>query len=73
MRKLLIEAKNGNEDAIEEVINQYKPLIISKSETGGYFNEDLYSILVLQLLYCIQRFVINEKEVSEKFIEHFND
>ena len=58
--RLLLQAKEGNEDAVLEILEIYKPLLIKNAIVNGRFDEDLYQELVSTLLQCIQRFQIIE-------------
>ena len=58
--KVLMQAKEGDSDAILEIIEMYKPLLIRNAIVNGRFDEDLYQELVSTLLQCIQRFQIIE-------------
>ena len=52
----LQQAKEGNTQAILEIVEMYKPLIIRNAIVEGIFDEDLYQELIRVLLSCIQRF-----------------
>ena len=56
----LLQAKEGNADAVLEILEIYKPLLIKNAIVNGRFDEDLYQELVSTLLQCIQRFQIIE-------------
>ena len=58
--KVLMQAKEGDSDAVLEIIEMYKPLLIRNAIVNGRFDEDLYQELVSELLQCIQRFRIIE-------------
>ena len=58
--KVLMQAKEGDSDAILEIIETYTPLLIRNAIVNGRFDEDLYQELVSELLQCIQRFRIIE-------------
>lgn len=58
--KVLMQAKEGDSDAILEIIETYKPLLIRNAIVNSRFDEDLYQELVSELLQCIQRFRIIE-------------
>lgn len=58
--RLLLQAKEGNADAVLEILEIYKPLLIKNAIVNGRFDEDLYQELVSELLQCIQRFRIIE-------------
>ena len=52
----LQQAKEGNTQAILEIVEMYKPLLIRNAIVEGIFDEDLYQELVRVLLSCIKRF-----------------
>ena len=52
----LQQAKEGNTQAILEIVEMYKPLIIRNAIVEGFFDEDLYQDLIRVLLSCIKRF-----------------
>ena len=58
--RLLLQAIEGNADAVLEILEIYKPLLIKNAIVNGRFDEDLYQELVSTLLQCIQRFQILE-------------
>ena len=58
--RLLLKAKEGNADAVQKILEIYKPLLIKNAIVNGRFDEDLYQELVSTLLQCIQRFQIIE-------------
>lgn len=53
---LLMQAKEGNETAVMEIIEMYKPLLVKNAIVGGVFDEDLYQELVRVLLVCIKQY-----------------
>ena len=55
---LLCQAQEGSGQAIAEICEMYKPLLIKNVIVDGIFDEDLYQELVKVLLFCIQRFQI---------------
>ena len=59
-KELLYRARQGDEDAILEIFEMYRPLLIKNALVDGIFDEDLYQELVSTLLQCIQRFQIIE-------------
>ncbi|BDF35876.1 hypothetical protein CE91St62_39380 [Lachnospiraceae bacterium] len=58
--QLLLQAREGNETAVVQIFEMYKPLLIKKSIVEGNFDEDLYQELAGTLLVCIRRFQILE-------------
>lgn len=58
--QLLLQAKEGNYDAILEILEMYKPLMIKNAIVNGKFDEDLYQELICVLLLCIHKFQVLE-------------
>ena len=57
-KDLLLQAKDGSESAVIELLELYKPLLLKESLHDGRFNEDLYQELCITLLGCIRNFRI---------------
>lgn len=57
---LLQQAKEGNQSAILEIVEMYKPLLIKNAIVDGIFDEDLYQELIKVLLLCIKRYKVIE-------------
>lgn len=55
---ILQKAKEGNQAAMMEIVEMYKPLPIKNAIVKGIFDEDLYQELVKVLLFCIKRYRI---------------
>ena len=55
---MLQQAKEGNSQAVMEIVEMYKPLLIRNAIVEGNFDEDLYQELVQVLLKCIKNFSI---------------
>ena len=55
---LLLQAKEGNEKAREEIFRMYRPLLIKNSMDNSVFDEDLFQELSATLLHCIAKFQI---------------
>ena len=53
-KELLTRAKDGDVQALSEIIAMYKPLLVKESVAKGVFDEDLYQELWLTLLNCIR-------------------
>lgn len=53
---LLQQAQEGKVEAITELCEMYKPLLIKNAIVDGTFDEDLYQELAEELLKCITRF-----------------
>lgn len=54
--KLLRQAKTGNEPAIAEIMEMYRPLLIKHSIIDSSYDEDLFQELSITLLKCIIQF-----------------
>ena len=57
-KDLLLQAKDGSESAVIELLELYKPLLLKESLHDGRFDEDLYQALCITLLGCIRNFRI---------------
>ena len=55
-KELLYRARQGDEDAILEIFEMYRPLLIKNALVEGIFDEDLYQELRLEVLKCIRGF-----------------
>lgn len=55
---LLECAKDGNSEAMMEIIEVYKPLLIKNALVNGRFDEDLYQELISTLIVCVRRFQV---------------
>lgn len=53
---VLFCAKQGDKEAMEQMLNMYRPMLIRNSLIDGRFDEDLYQELVVETLKCIQYF-----------------
>ena len=57
-KEQLIRAKENDENAIKEISDMYKPLLLKESIINGVFDEDLYQELWLTFLLCIRKIKI---------------
>ncbi len=55
-RALLTSAKQGDEKAIDRLIEMYLPLITHYSFYNNVFDDDLHQEQLLRFLHCIQNF-----------------
>ena len=55
-KELLKQAKIGNDPAIAEIMNMYRPLLIKNSIINGSYDEDVFQELSITLLKCIRQF-----------------
>lgn len=53
---LLLKAKAGDDNAITELLDIYRPLLIRTSFVNGVFYEDLFQEQCITLLRCIALF-----------------
>lgn len=59
--EILYLASQGDESALENIIEMYRPLLVKYSMVNGIFDEDLYQELVLEVIKTIYCFNILEK------------
>jgi len=57
-KELLQRAKMDDQQAKQEIIAMYRPLLVKEAVVNGVFDEDIYQELCETLLLCIQRFHI---------------
>ena len=57
-QELIIRAKRGENSAIEELLEMYRPLLTTESIVEGVFDEDLYQELCYRFIQCIVKFEI---------------
>ena len=57
-QELIIRAKRGENSAIEELLEMYRPLLTKESIVEGVFDEDLYQELCYRFVQCIDKFEI---------------
>lgn len=57
-KETLVKAVSGDKDAIEAIIEKYKPLINNKSMRNGVFDEDLNQYILLCIIRNISKFKI---------------
>lgn len=65
-KDLLLAAKNGDTEAMEKLLNMYKPLITHYSFFNDEFDEDLHQEQLLKFVCCVKTF-------SENFPEKCNE
>lgn len=54
--EILFRAKMNDKQAIEQIVEMYRPLLIKNALVNGIFDENLYQELTLELLKCIRYF-----------------
>ena len=57
-QELIIRAKRGENSAIAELLEMYRPLLTKESIVEGVFDEDLYQELCMTLVHCIEVFKV---------------
>ena len=55
-KDLLLRAKDGDQQAKEEIFLMYRPLLFKESCVNGIFDEDLFQELSATLIHCIRLF-----------------
>lgn len=53
---VLSRAKMGDKEAIEEIYQMFRPLLVKNALDFGVFDEDLYQELCQTMLICINKF-----------------
>ena len=54
----LISAKQGDNYAVEYLLEMYRPLLVKEAIVDGIFDEDLYQELCMQFCVCTREFRI---------------
>lgn len=54
--EILYRAKMDDKQAVEQIVEMYRPLLIKNALVDGVFDEDLYQELVIEILKCIRYF-----------------
>lgn len=54
-KELLFQAKNNESQAIKDLLEMYRPLLIKEAIINGIFDEDLYQEFQITFLLCIKR------------------
>lgn len=55
---LLIRAKTGEKEAMEELLSMYNPMLMKHAIINGVFDEDLHQELCIALVKCIRMYKI---------------
>lgn len=58
--ELLFRAKANNKQAVMQIVEMFRPLIIKNALVKGVFEEDLYQELMVELLKCIRTFQVRQ-------------
>ena len=64
-KEMLKYAKAYDKRAMMDIIEMYRPLLISKSVVNGKFDEDLYQEFVYTMLMCILKFPYPQSKPEE--------
>ena len=59
-KELLLQAKEGKEAAVIDLLEMYKPLLVKNAIVNNRFDEDLYQEFVYTMLRCILKFPIEK-------------
>ena len=59
-RELLINAKSGDEKALMEMFDIFRPTIEKASRNAGRKDEDLYDVIVMAFIQAISKFPIDK-------------
>lgn len=54
--ELIIKAKRGENNAQEQLLKLYQPLLSKEAIVDGVFDEDLYQELCYKFIRCIDKF-----------------
>ena len=54
--EVLYRAQTGDKEAVLQILEMFRPLLIKNSLVTGRFDEDLYQELRLEVLKCIRGF-----------------
>jgi len=57
-KELLQQAKMDDQQAKQEIITMYRPLLVKEAVVNRVFDEDIYQELCETLLLCIPKFQI---------------
>ena len=56
-KELLQRAQMGDQQAKQEILSMYRPLLVKEAVVNRMFDEDIYQELCETLLYCIRKFL----------------
>ena len=54
--EVLVRAQMGDQEAIFQILEMFRPLLIKNSLINGRFDEDLYQELRIEVLKCIRTY-----------------
>lgn len=72
-KDLLKRAKQGDNEAIEILLDMYKPLITRYSFFNNAFDEDLYQEQLLRFIHCIKKFSLDFPEECNEVTHNKRD
>ncbi len=55
-KELLVQARAGDQSAVENLLIMYQPLLLKESIVDGVLDEDLYQELCITFLQCVRKF-----------------
>ncbi len=61
-KELLLKAQSGDNQAKEELLEMYRPLLLKESIVDGVFDEDLYQELCIRFICSIDKFHVYEPD-----------
>lgn len=65
-KELLSRANSGSSQAVEMMLDHYKPLLLKESIIDGVFDEDLYQELCITFLRCVRTFQLDKQSAGKK-------
>lgn len=54
--ELLFRARMDDKQAVEQIVEMYRPLMLKNALVAGVFDEELYHELIIETLKCIRYF-----------------
>lgn len=71
-KELIYLAKIGDVNAVEKVVEMFKPCINKNSFINEEFNEDIIQELNIELIRCIKKFVCNNfQDIFSMEVENY--
>ncbi|MCR2018308.1 helix-turn-helix domain-containing protein [Blautia pseudococcoides] len=62
----LLKARESDKEAMREIIDMYRPLMIKYAVVNDRFDEDLYQEFIYTLLLCIKKFPYQKYVLNER-------
>ncbi len=67
-RDTIESAQKGDKNALEKILIMFKPIIYKNSFIKGYFDEDCFQELNIELIKCVERFKFDDiKDIHSYF------